>query len=505
MELLAEEGIQSIDPSAAAIPNRQRATVFKSLLATTFPEWCTVSCFATVVACAIPYHEPWADEAQAWELARSLSLRSLFQTHIRYEASPGLWHFFLWMLIRAHVSYTGLHWICGGIATAASALLLLKSPFPRYLKLLLPFSYFLLFQYAVVARSYVLAPLLLFSIALAWKKNPLILALLLGLLANLALHAAVISGGLAIVYLLQHARELRTSRNRGANGLSLLLLLAFYGFAIWTAWPPHDLAFLPPTGNRLFPLIWRLNLLCQPWSLSLPFWAAIVFCFRGRRALLCLIPVVLVVAFSVAGYAQWWHVGLLFPLVLTLMWITWPAANDGLARSELAGRIAVICMAGVQMLWCGYALTFDHGNAFSPDLAAARFLQPFVQKGDAIALTYLNGTDCQAARAVGLAPYFDHGIFINQHETYWFWSTKNSTEKEFKELLPTHPALVVAEFRSSNPTASVDLPDPTVQLLNTEGYRFTQMFCGSWPVRLHLEEKSCHLIFQFEGSSRASY
>src|ERR1700692_545385 len=87
-----------------------------------WPEWATVVLYAGVVAFAIPYHEPWADEAQAWQLARSLPLVALFQKYIRYEGSPGLWHLLLWILSRAHVSYTGMHWISGGIAVAGIAI-----------------------------------------------------------------------------------------------------------------------------------------------------------------------------------------------------------------------------------------------------------------------------------------------------------------------------------------------------------------------------------------------
>ena len=199
-----------------------------------WPEWSALSIYAALVAFAIPYHEPWVDEAQAWQLARNLSLASLFKTYIRYEGSPGLWHFLLWMMIRIHISYAGLHWICGAIATAAVGLLLFRSPFPRYLKLSLPFTYFLFFQYAVVARNYVLVPFLLFLAAIAWKKSPFWLAPALGLLANASLHAAIISGGLAAVYAIEQFR------NRESKSLSHLrkllacasLLLVFYAFAI---------------------------------------------------------------------------------------------------------------------------------------------------------------------------------------------------------------------------------------------------------------------------------
>src|ERR1700732_3576870 len=95
-----------------------------------WPEWSTVLLYAAVVAYAISCHEPWADEAQAWPLARSLSIPSLLLDHIRYEGSPGLWYLLLWLLNRAHISYSGMHWICGGIAVASTSLLVLRSPFP---------------------------------------------------------------------------------------------------------------------------------------------------------------------------------------------------------------------------------------------------------------------------------------------------------------------------------------------------------------------------------------
>src|SRR5260370_39192067 len=76
----------------------------------------TMALYLALLAYMIPRHEPWADEAQAWELAKYLSLKSLFGTYIHYEGSPGLWHALLWMLARMHVTYTGMHWITEAIA-----------------------------------------------------------------------------------------------------------------------------------------------------------------------------------------------------------------------------------------------------------------------------------------------------------------------------------------------------------------------------------------------------
>jgi hypothetical protein len=478
-----------------------------------WPEWTTLSAYAALVAFAIPYHEPWADEAEAWQLARTLSLPSLFQTYIRCEGAPGLWHFLLWVLVRLHIGYAGLHWICGAIAAGATALLVFKSPFPRYLKLALPFTYFLLFQYAVVARSYVLVPLLLYLIALCWKRSPWVLALLLGLLANVALHAAVISGGLAIAYFLDQARngEVKSAR-RGSQLLrSALILLGFWAFALWTAWPPRDLAnHLSYVMRPIWPAYPARALaslvigLCQPWVLSILFWIAVAFCFRARRSLFYLLPVLFFAVFSGVAGLSWWHIGLLVPLLICLFWITWPAYAGKFSRSEAAGRIALIAMAGSQILWSAFALQFDHYNAFSPDLAAAEYLRPFVQQGARIAVTYSDDPKARGSRSVGILPYFDHNIFINLPEPFTLaFRNQDPTEEAFAKVFPTRPDLVVVETHADQSDIPVNLRTPRIRELEEAGYRFTNMFCGAMPIRFQLQEKSCHLIFQRIDSLQA--
>jgi len=471
-----------------------------------WPEWAVLLLYAAAVALAIPYHEPWADEAQAWQLARTLSLPTLFQTYIRYEGSPGLWHFLLWILIRLHVGYTGLHWICGAIAVAATALLVFRSPFPRYIKSLLPFTYFLLFQYAVVARSYVLVPLLLYLIALCWKKSPIVLALLLGLLGNVALHAAMISGGLAAAYLIEQIRcgGNKDLRRRRQFMLSALVLSSLWAFAIWTAWPPHDLTFKPSGGPLIPLLLQRIFELCRPWGLPIAFWIAIVICFRARCALSYLLPVLFCGLFCLVEYASMWHVGLLYPVVICLLWITWPVAGGKIARQESVGRTALLLMAALQILWSAYAIRFDHYEAYSPDLATADFLRPMVQHGEMIAVTSMEDPVCDACRSVGILPYFDRNVFVNMEDPFWFWSTRNQTEKMFNRVLPARPAVVVVEMLSPKPGESVNFSDPKIELLGRAGYGFTNMFCGILPSGLRLGEKSCHLIFQRVGGSQES-
>ena len=101
------------------------------------------------------------------------------------RSAPALWYICLWVLSRLHVGYAGMHWVAAAVGFSGVAVLVTASPFPRFIKLLLPFTFYLAFQYAIVARSYVLAPLLIFLCAYFWPRKlerPLTIALCLGLL-----------------------------------------------------------------------------------------------------------------------------------------------------------------------------------------------------------------------------------------------------------------------------------------------------------------------------------
>src|SRR5579875_2899450 len=90
--------------------------------------------WAAVVCYTVPRHEPWADEAQAWQIAKTMGLRSLFGHYLHYEGSPGLWHGLLWVLSRIHITYSCMHWVTALIGFSAAALMLLCAPFPLPLR-----------------------------------------------------------------------------------------------------------------------------------------------------------------------------------------------------------------------------------------------------------------------------------------------------------------------------------------------------------------------------------
>jgi hypothetical protein len=163
-----------------------------------------LSAFIVLTLSGVLTHEPWRDESQAWLIARDLDLRGLF-SQMSYEGTPGLWHLILYPFAKSGAPYfseAAVHLI---IAIAGAAVFLRNAPFGKLTKVLFLFSFFTAYQYAVVARSYVLTGLILFCIASIHQRRmekPLRYALLLALLANTNVHsfgaALALSGLFAI-------------------------------------------------------------------------------------------------------------------------------------------------------------------------------------------------------------------------------------------------------------------------------------------------------------------
>jgi hypothetical protein len=477
-----------------------------------WPEWLTLLAFSAIVAFTIPHHEPWADEAQAWELARTVPLTQLFHTYLRYEGHTGLWNLLLSGMVHLGVGYTGMHWICGILALLGVAILVFYAPFPRYIRLVLPFTYFFAYQYAIVARSYVLVPLLLFAVAALWKRGPIVVALLLGLLGNVALHSLAISGGLALVYAIQLRRN-GSLQLRGRLFFAALILVAFYGFAIWTVWPPHDLYVFRTEANE--PLRWKLFIevargvmslvvaLIQPRFLAIPFWIVVALFFQRRGQLYYLLPIATFALFSTI-YMSFWHAGLVVPALIAIFWIAFEDEQPhGTPSKRLTSSTAAVVayVIAVQLAWTAYAVWYDYKYPYSPDLATAQFLAPRVKAGEKIAVTYIRARINRAFYPVGIQPYFSQNIFMNQREPFWLYTAEDRTEEAFPAALQSRPAVVVAQFEQYPPFGpydpSRDPTGPKADLLKANGYVLTHAFCASPPFRLAPSAAQiCYLIFE---------
>lgn len=150
-------------------------------------------------------HEPFFDEAEAWQIARSVSLRTLFLETTHYEGHPPLWHLILMPLAKAGAPYElSLTLVSLLFMGTAVFLILWYAPFPRLVRLMLPFTYFFFYQYGVISRVYCVMTLAFVLLAMAYRrKNECpgrYVAVLIFLCMTMA-YGLIIAGGLAIVWL----------------------------------------------------------------------------------------------------------------------------------------------------------------------------------------------------------------------------------------------------------------------------------------------------------------
>ncbi len=181
------------------------------------PEAVALVLFGVVVACCSAAHISWFDEAQAWLIARDSTLPDLLIHRLHYEGSPGLWHLLLWMLSRCGAPFAAMHVLAALAAVAGTVVWLRWNPLPYIPALLMPFTYFFLFQFAVVARSYSLAPLFGFTLMVLYcrkQSSPVLFALVAGLCANSSVHMAALAAGLAVAYGVDRLRQRKAGDRR---------------------------------------------------------------------------------------------------------------------------------------------------------------------------------------------------------------------------------------------------------------------------------------------------
>jgi hypothetical protein len=305
-------------------------------------------------------HAPWWDEHQALLIAQQ-SLPQIFHS-LHYEGHPALWYLILHALSAALPPSAVLPVAQAPIALGVLALIWFRAPFAPWLKLLVSLGYFVAFEYGVIARSYGLGVLLFFAFV-TLRRTPWAW-LLLALLANVALHTALLAG----VCALWQIAEGRWSW-RGAT-----LLAVSGGLFLLTVWPAPNVvpaqpldadlvtnfllgcrraaSLLLPVDPRHYPAVWQWT---PPLGaailigLLLPLVGVLALRRRWRDAALFSLLAFAMYALPVVLYVSFpRHWGVLAVLFLGLLW---GQVEDGLGVTETAvGWLGAMALGGVTII-----------------------------------------------------------------------------------------------------------------------------------------------------------
>ena len=315
-----------------------------------------------VIAC---FHELWFDEAQAWDIARTASYHKILFEVPHYERHPQLWHLLLSVFAKNGAPFKlTIQAVNITISTAAMAVLLFKSPFPKIIRCLLPFTYYFFYQYGVYSRPYCITMLAFFLASAFYKErneHPWRYILSLTLLCMSTAYGIIISGMLCVVWsieiLTETVKEKKFSallKDKRIYALCFILIVAL--FIIISLLPREDTFFggkidektlkektildniLEPSNYLLF-LVFPYESWCGDTlhsSISPSFftmlwiacvglltWALIIaFAKKNKRFFTLILPLTAVDAFMSFKYWSRHHLGIVTMLLLFYLWIT---------------------------------------------------------------------------------------------------------------------------------------------------------------------------------------
>jgi hypothetical protein len=361
------------------------------------------------------HHEMWRDEIHIWTVARQAGGFVGIVTGDRvYDGHPPLWYWYLYAWTFITQSPWGIQAATVLAASVATFVFLRFAPFPRFLKILVLCSYFIGYEYSVMARDYVLGWLLvcLFCACYEPKRRRLIACgVLLGLLALSSAYGLLMAGALALFLVLDNVN---LSRSAGFPKLwsltmqpqllvSALFAVAGMFFCLATTEPPDPNPFSPDwhpeslTVDALPAMSTRVVVgflpLFRPglhfWSSEMMLWqnpawtlyvgiglmlAAILSLLPAWRALLAYL--VFAVAMSVfqqirhTGYPRHWGHYFLF-----LVAVTWLAKATNPKRNFVLSTVLFMVSLAVSVPSYLSAVVGDTRWVFSGGKQTAEFIR----------------------------------------------------------------------------------------------------------------------------------
>lgn len=171
--------------------------------------------FVLFSAVLLPEHEPWADEAHVWLVARDLSPLQIIQ-QMSFDGTPALWDFVVFPFAHFGAPYIWMQIIHLVIAAIAVFVFVRYAPFSKLFKILLIFSYWISHEYSIISRNYAITLLALFGVAALYKnrlEKPLLYSFIVAILANTSLQGLFFAAGIGALFFFDavQAKKLRNS------------------------------------------------------------------------------------------------------------------------------------------------------------------------------------------------------------------------------------------------------------------------------------------------------
>lgn len=425
--------------------------------------------YMVVVAVVMYFHEPWFDEAQSWLIARDSSFADLLTLRPHYEGHPPLWTLLLSIPAKTGVPYEiglkGVQFLC---AALLGGWLIFRAPFNRLTIALLPFTYFICFQYGVTARPYALLCVSLLMVAHYWKyadskpSNTWKLVLSLVLMCAISAYGIAIAAGFALAWVVRSV-QIAGIKNAvceifsNINRLLGWILLAFVGFAsIACIWPAANafgsratfsgnshliqflyFIFVVPSESMFTAFagdvsLRRMSLGILPTIIcvliSILIWAFAICIAKRRKMLVSLILPYLTFAIIATQYFTLHHAGIVFVFFIAQLWMcvaNKPLNFDIALANKLSNKCAftqsiIVILLAPSLIWNIFACVNDIRFDYSGSRALAQFIQRNHAENKRFVTSWLHKEEKLDSNGNTISPEFE-----DVHQYSWQLITAN--------------------------------------------------------------------------------
>lgn len=379
------------------------------------------------------FHEPWADEAQSWLLARDCSVVELVLNALKYEGHPILWYLILKIAQFFRLSFENINLLSMFFCALGVYLLLFKTKMPLFFKTLIPFCFYIFYQYSLIARSHSLIfPLLMaVSILYSQKENKIIqYSILLILLASVSFHGYFISFILFADFVISLFKKVNIKRCIPLYlvGLNYILTYLYLKKPVDCSFPAgqFDIRSFFETAVSVIPNIffnvspaedyaYVKGIILTAFILIFVYKIIDTVCTNQKQKIqLYVLNLSFLVLLSVF-YSNEWHWGYAF-LVFVFSFTVMCNINNIQKIEFKSNKLFYICFVIVlfsQLIWTLKSSVLEKYFIYSPGKEVAEYIKSNGLENSRIVAIGFNVTSVN--------PYFDKNIFSNTPNSYWYW------------------------------------------------------------------------------------
>ncbi|UPT69310.1 MAG: hypothetical protein M0D53_08725 [Flavobacterium sp. JAD_PAG50586_2] len=423
----------------------------------------------------ILHHELWLDEAHHYLLARdSNSFVELIQ-NTRYEGHPILWNALLYGITRFSLNPFWMQFLHILISTSVVFIFLRKAPFNWIFKTLFIFGYFMIFEYNVISRNYILGVLFLFLACSAFEKREqkfTLICFLLALAVNSHLLFSVPAFALLLTLLLEQLNSREFLKKKFIPGYLIfmfgVILIYFqihYTHSDWFLEPIAQLSFIEkatPGFVSFFKGVvaipdfssihfWNTNLVVI-WSKSattilalLMYLLPLVLFFKNRKTLF-FIYIALIgtqIFFFITHRASMRFQGMPFLLIIMGLWIEHYYIPEDSKLKKLLNTFRLTSaqkpiIYAILIIHFGsgiYAYSMDHKYSFASAKKTVDYLKSNKLYSQQIVSVTCEGTSISA--------YLEKKVYFlcsNDYQSFCRWDSvcSNNNEAEIIAMINKH-------------------------------------------------------------------